>query len=134
MNKEATSKEVVQTYFDSLASGNLDRLGQLFSEDVIWHQPGHGELSKTYFGKQDVFTLFGQFMNISQGSFKIDGVKSIMVNGDLVTATLHFSAGKPGKNIFMDGVDLMKVQDGKIKEVWLFSGDQEAEDTFWVSK
>lgn len=134
MCKEVTNKEVVQTYFDSLASGNLDRLGQLFSDDVIWHQPGQGELSKTYQGKQELFALFGQFMSISQGSFKIDGVKSIMVNGDLVTATLRFSASKPGKKITMDGVDLMKIEDGKIKEVWLFSGDQEAEDAFWISK
>jgi ketosteroid isomerase-like protein len=112
----------------------LETLGQLFADDVIWHQPGQGELSKTYHGKQDLFALFGQFMTISQGSFKIDEVQSIMVNGELVTATLHFSASKPGKSISMDGVDLMKVQNGKITEVWLFSGDQEAEDAFWISK
>lgn len=134
MNKEIKSKEVVQTYFDSLAKGNLDLLGQLFAEDVIWHQPGQGSLSKTYHGKQELFALFGQFMNISQGTFKIDEVKSIMTNGDLVTATLHFSATKPGKSISMDGVDLMKIQNGKIKEVWLFSGDQEAEDAFWINQ
>ncbi len=134
MNREIKSKEVVQTYFDSLAKGNLDLLGQLFADDVIWHQPGQGSLSKTYHGKQELFALFGQFMNISQGTFKIDDVKSIMTNGDLVTATLHFSATKAGKCISMDGVDLMRVQDGKIKEVWLFSGDQEAEDAFWINQ
>lgn len=132
MNEEIKNKEVVQTYFDSLAKGNLDLLGQLFADDVIWHQPGHGSLSKTYQGKEKLFTLFGQFMNISQGTFKIDEIKSIMTNGNLVTATLHFSASKPGKSISMDGVDLMKIQNGKIKEVWLFSGDQDAEDEFWV--
>lgn len=134
MNKEIQNKEVIQTYFNCLAKGDLDRLGKLFADDVIWHQPGHGELSKTYHGKKQLFALFGQFMMISQGSFKINEVKSILVNGDLVTATLHFSAAKPGKSISMDGVDLMKVQDGKITEVWLFSGDQEAEDAFWACK
>lgn len=133
MNKEIKNKKVVQSYFDSLANGNLDLLGQLFAEDVIWHQPGQGSISKTYHGKQELFALFGQFMNISQGTFKIDEVKSIMTSGDLVTAILHFSATKPGKSISMDGVDLMKIQNGKIKEVWLFSGDQEAEDAFWIS-
>jgi ketosteroid isomerase-like protein len=134
MKQQIQNKEVVQTYFNCLAKGDLETLGQLFADDVIWHQPGQGELSKTYHGKQDLFALFGQFMTISQGSFKIDEVQSIMVNGELVTATLHFSASKPGKSISMDGVDLMKVQNGKITEVWLFSGDQEAEDAFWISK
>ena len=31
----------------------------------------------------------------------------------------------------MNGVDVMKIEDGKIKEVFLFSEDQEAEDQFW---
>ena len=31
----------------------------------------------------------------------------------------------------MNGVDLMRVQDGQIKEVFLFSNDQKSEDAFW---
>jgi hypothetical protein len=31
----------------------------------------------------------------------------------------------------MDGVDLIRVEGGKIAEVWLFSFDQPAEDVFW---
>jgi ketosteroid isomerase-like protein len=124
---------LVQKYFDSLAKGDLETLGSLFSEDVIWHQPGNGKLSKTYQGKDKVFGLFGQFMEISQGSFRIDSVNTVMANGAFVAATLHFSAKKEGgQSISMDGVDLMKVEDGKIKEVFLFSADQESEDQFWV--
>jgi len=134
VNKESGNKEVVEAYFNCLAKGDLDHLAQLMSDEIIWHQPGKSELSKTYHGKQELFGLFGQFMNISQGSFKIDSVKSIMSNGDLVTADLHFSAIRPGKSMAMQGVDLMKIQNGKIKEVWLFSGDQDEEDAFWISK
>ncbi len=31
----------------------------------------------------------------------------------------------------MDGVDLLRVENGRIAEVWLFSADQKAEDAFW---
>ena len=31
----------------------------------------------------------------------------------------------------MAGVDLLRVENGKIAEVWLFSEDQPAEDAFW---
>lgn len=126
--------EVVQSYFDSLASGDLQKLGSLLSDDIIWHQPGKGQLSKTYRGKGEVFALFGKFMEISKGSFKIDHVESIMANGDLVTATLRFSAKNGKSEIAMNGVDLMKVENGKIKEVFLFSGDQKAEDAFWIAQ
>lgn len=124
--------QLVQKYFDSLAKGDLATLGSLFADDIIWHQPGQGSLSKTYFGKQELFPLFGQFMEISQGSFKIDSVESIMANNDLVIATLHFSAKKStGQSISMAGVDMMRIENGLIKEVYLFSSDQKAEDNFW---
>jgi ketosteroid isomerase-like protein len=125
------STEVVQEYFNSLAQGDLQKLGSLLAEDIVWNQPGKGALSKTYRGKAEVFALFGKFMEISQGTFRIDRVDSIMANGNSVAATLHFSAKKPGAAIAMNGVDLMKIEDAKIKEVSLFSQDQAAEDAFW---
>ncbi|MBK9324381.1 MAG: nuclear transport factor 2 family protein [Bdellovibrionaceae bacterium] len=128
-----TNINTVQKYFDSLAKGDLETLGSLFSDDIVWHQPGRGKLSKTYKGKSEVFGLFGQFMEISQGSFKIDSVGGLMSNENLVTATLHFSAKKlNGQSISIGGVDLMKVENEKITEVYLFSADQEAEDKFWA--
>lgn len=129
----AKNIKIVQKYFESLKNGDLATLGSLFTDDVIWHQPGQGKLSKTYHGKAELFPLFGQFMEISAGSFKIDQVKDIMANGNLVSAALHFSAKKPnGAAISMDGVDLMRLENGLIKEVHLFSADQAAEDEFWI--
>jgi len=55
-----------------------------------------------------------------------------MANANLVSATLNFFAQKKsGAKIAMDGVDLMRVENGKIQEVYLFSQDQAAEDSFW---
>lgn len=132
MKTQTTPVEVVQAYFDSLATGNLQKLGSLLADDIVWHQPGKGTLSKTYQGKAEVFELFGKFMEISEGSFKINKINSIMSNGSTVAATLHFSAKNKKTEISMNGVDMMRVENGKIKEVFLFSGDQDAEDAFWV--
>ena len=134
MNTQITPSEIVKSYFDCLANGNLQRLGSLLAEDIVWHQPGKGELSGTYRGKGEVFALFGKFMEISQGSFRIDRVDSIMKNGNLVIATLRFSAKNKKSEISMGGVDQMRVENEKIKEVFLFSEDQEAEDFFWNTK
>ena len=132
-NQTQSNTGVVETYFSSLAKGDLNTLGSLFADDVIWHQPGQGKLSKTYSGKQELFGLFGQFMEISHGTFKIDSVDNIMANGSFVAATLRFSAKKSsGQSIAMSGVDVMKVENGKIKEVHLFSADQAVEDAFWT--
>jgi uncharacterized protein len=122
---------LVRKYFAALAKGDLAAAGALFADDIVWHQPGRSALSRSYRGKGELFPLLGQFMELSQGTFQIDEVRSIMANGDHVAATIHFRAQRGGGVLSMDGVDLMRVEGGLIREVWLFSADQGAEDQFW---
>jgi ketosteroid isomerase-like protein len=127
----STATDVVRAYFDALQQGRLDSLGALFADDVRWHQPGQGTLSGVYTGKAAVFGLFEKFMQLSGGTFAIDRVKVIMANGDLVAAAIQFRARRGREQIAMDGVDVLRVRDGQIVEVWLFSADQSSEDAFW---
>ena len=128
---EHANVQLVRKYFAALAKGDMAAAGALFADDIVWHQPGNSALSRTYRGKSELFPLLGRFMELSQGTFQIDPVRSVMANGDRVAATIHFRAQRGGAELSMDGVDLMRVADGLIREVWLFSGDQDAEDKFW---
>lgn len=56
---------------------------------------------------------------------------NLMVNDNLVAMPLRFSGTNDDRNMDISGLDLFKVEAGKITEVWLFSDDQEAEDAFW---
>ncbi|MEZ4740870.1 MAG: nuclear transport factor 2 family protein [Bdellovibrionota bacterium] len=112
--------EVVKNYFEYLRDGNLEGLAEIFDENIVWNQPGSGDLSGIYEGKAQVFKLFNEFISRSGGTFKIDEVKGLMANENLVAATIHFSASRKDKFISMDGVDLMKVEHGKITVVYLF--------------
>jgi hypothetical protein len=128
-NENAT--KVVRQYFDYIASGNFDGVGKLLADDVIWHQPGKSGVAGVYRGTAAVFEHLGRFMTLSEGSFRIDKVDEIMGNGDLVAARIHFVAQRKDRTLAMNGVDLLRVDGGKIREVWLFSGDLAAEDAFW---
>ena len=48
-----------------------------------------------------------------------------------VPASCHFAGRREGPSMSMDGVDLLRIVDGTIVEVWLFSADQPAENDFW---
>ena len=54
-----------------------------------------------------------------------------MAQGDLVSTPLHFCAEKSGASMAMSGIDVLRIENGRIREVWLFSEDQDAEDAFW---
>jgi predicted SnoaL-like aldol condensation-catalyzing enzyme len=75
--------------------------------------------------------MIGAMMQYSAGTFAIDKVHSIMGNGEMVAASIHFSARRDGNAMSMAGVDVLRIKDGAIVEAWLFSSDQAAEDEFW---
>jgi ketosteroid isomerase-like protein len=127
----AENIKIVREYFDAVASGQVGKLNDLLSETLVWHQPGSSDLSGTYNGRDAVFGLIGKFMERSQGSFKFDSIDSILGNGDYVAATLHFSGKTNNRSMSMAGIDVLRIENGRIQEVWLFSGDQAAEDAFW---
>lgn len=131
LSAQSEPKEIVGQYFGFLGTGQFDKLMELFSEEVVWHQPGNSHLSGVYKGKSALAELFGKFMTLSRGSFKIERVADIMSNGKLVAATLTFSAQVGEQKLFMNGLDLMQIEDGKIIAVHLFSADQMKEDEFW---
>jgi len=70
-------------------------------------------------------------METSKGTFALAPNGDLMVNGDLVDMPLRFSGTIEDRKMDMAGIDLFKVENEKITEVWLFSEDQEAENVFW---
>ena len=123
--------QIVRSYFEAVARGDIGALNDLIADDLVWHQPGQHALAGTHNGKDGLFALLGQFMERSGGTFKIDAVGTLMANGDLVATTLHFEASRGDAAMAMSGIDLLRLKGGKIAEVWLFSEDQAAEDRFW---
>lgn len=122
---------VAARYFDALNRGDLDTVGALLADDVLWHQPGANRLSGDKHGKAELLPMLGEMASHSAGTFAIDRVDEIMTNGNLVAVRIHFVASRDDLSMAMNGVDLLRIEDGRIVEAWLFSGDQDAEDAFW---
>lgn len=128
MSKNST---IVESYFKAVTSGDFETIKNLFADDIIWHQPGKGIQSGTYIGIEGVFAHLGNFMKWSNGTFMIDDIKYILENHDLVTVSIHFKAEKGDKVLSMKGIDLLRIENDQIKEVWLFSEHIDEEDAFW---
>ncbi|CAL9279237.1 MULTISPECIES: nuclear transport factor 2 family protein [Streptomyces] len=127
----STNIDIARTYFQAVQTGDMATLGELLDEAIVWHQPGANQFSGEHKGQGAVFQMLGGMMEASQGTFAIDKIHSLMGNGDLVAAAIHFTGRRGDTSMAMDGVDLLRLQNGKITEMWLFSGDQNAEDAFW---
>ncbi|MDD1523946.1 ketosteroid isomerase [Riemerella anatipestifer] len=126
-----TAKEVVEAYSIALSKGDIQTAFSYFSPDAKWHQPGNNKFSGTKIGLDAISKMLSDMMGATQGSLVIKPAGAIMVNGNLVSCPIRFSAKIGDKSVDMNGNDLYEVKDGKIVNVWLFSEDPEAEDKFW---
>jgi uncharacterized protein len=122
---------IAKTYIKAVQTGDQATLGSLISPDVIWHQPGKNRFSGTHRGMAAVGPMLGAMMEVSKGTFAITRADHYMANGDWVAITIEFAGEAHGIKLKQPGVDLIRVEGGKIVEVRLFSSDQEQEDAFW---
>lgn len=126
-----TAKEVVESYSIALSKGEIQTAFSYFSHDAKWHQPGNNKFSGTKTGLDSIGKMLGDMMGATQGTLVIKPEGAMMVNGNLVSCPVRFSAKSGANTVDMNGNDLYEVVDGKIVQVWLFSEDQAAEDEFW---
>ena len=114
---------VITTYFEALESGDFATVAAQFADDVVWHQPGSNRFSGVHHGPDAVGAMIGGMMSISEGTFTLRRTGPLMVNGDVVAATVHWTGKRSGAEMDGVGVDLMRVAGGKVAEVWLFTAD-----------
>ncbi|HET6707644.1 nuclear transport factor 2 family protein [Amycolatopsis sp.] len=127
----ADPTSVAQEYFDALSAKDFATVAAMFADDIRWHQPGGNRFSGTHDGSAAVGALLAGMTTVSDGSFELTLTGPLMANGALVAAPVHFAAKRDGAVMDQDGVDVLRVEDGRIAEVWLFSGDAAEEDDFW---
>ncbi len=123
--------EIAKSYIKAVQRGDQAALGALFSPQLVWHQPGNNQFSGTRHGIAEFGAMMGGMMTASGGSFAITQAHRYLTNGDLVAIEIAFAGQREGARLDQSGIDLLRIADGKIVEVWLFSSDPEQEDAFW---
>ena len=71
-------------------------------------------------------------MEVSRGTFRITRADHFMANGDWVAIQIEFAGERDNIKLAQPGVDLVRIEGGKIVEVRLFSSNQQEEDLFWA--
>ena len=123
--------DIAKTYIKAIQTGDQATLGSIISPDVVWHQPGKNRFSGTHRGMAAVGPMLGAMMELSKGTFAITRADHFMANGDWVAISIEFAGEANGIKLKQPGVDLIRIEGGKIVEVRLFSSDQAQEDALW---
>mgnify|MGYP000844339766 FL=1 len=122
--------KVFDAYRDALERGDFAGVFATISDTIVWHMGGESSLSGTVVGKQALGERLGEFAKRSDGTFKV--ITNWAASNDCFVAASVVSVAQRGSDKLNDpGIDLFKIENGEIQEVWTFAEQQSAEDTFW---
>ena len=112
--------EIFNAYNNGLITGDFPAVFETMADDIIWHQPGQHSNSGTVVGKEALGAHLAQFSEKTNGTFKVL-TNWVSENIDLVAANVTFVGTRPdGEELNMNGIDLFRMDDGKIKEFGSF--------------
>ena len=125
--------EVFNAYTEALSKGDFEAVFETISDNIVWHMGGESSLSGIIKGKQTLGKRLGEFAKRSNGTFRVI-TKWAASNDCFVVANVVSLAEIGEEKLNNPGIDLFRIENGKIQEVWTFSEQQESEDKFWDTK
>ena len=122
--------KVFNTYTEALSRGDFEAAFETMVDTIVWHMGGESSLSGIIKGKQALGERLGEFAKRSNGTFRVM-TEWAASNDYFVAASVVSLAEKGNEKLNDPGIDLFKIEDGKIQEVWTFAQYQTVEDKFW---
>jgi uncharacterized protein len=113
--------------YAAFAKGDFAVLNDLFTEDLLWHEPGRSELAGDYRGREAVYGYFGKLMEATEGTFHID-LEAIFADDERGVALAVSTARRGGRSVKVNDAHIFHLRDGKVVEFWNASTDPYAWD------
>ena len=128
---EQANQTLIERAYDAFAQGDIPTVMATLAEDILWHVPGRGPLSRDYHGHAEVLGFFQHFMALSEGTFRI-AIDCVLAKDDRVIVLVTESATRRGRAWSSPQVHAWTVRNGRATVFWQFQGDQQTEDEFWA--
>jgi uncharacterized protein len=133
MTTAEANRALVRGAYEAFSRGDIPAAMEALAEDVLWHVPGRGPLSRDYRGHAEVRGFFEHFMALSDGTFQLR-VDDVLSGGNRVVVLCTESARRGHRTWSSPQVHVWTVQNRKAEVFWQYQGDQQAEDEFWSSE
>ncbi len=111
------NEDTVPRLYDARARGDLDAVGELLAEDVVWHEPGDQDYSGDYHGRDAVIGLLRKLVEVTDETFYLRPVEFLATERHAV-ALVEWEAARGGKRIEGKEIAVYRIEDANVAEVW----------------
>ncbi len=124
------NEQLVRDGYAAFSAGDMEKLGSLYTDDVVQSVPGNNQIAADHQGRDAVLGYYGKLFELTDGNMSVQ-LKTVTVDGDKVAAVHANIAERNGKKLDSDTTLNFTIKDGKITRIDEVSSDQAAEDAFW---
>ena len=124
------NRETIASGYEAFARGELDKVREIWSDDIEWVIPGRSPLAQTYRGAPEVMKFFERLMELSGGTFGLD-IHDVLASDDHVMVLVSQKGQRNGRVLDDLGVHVWDMSGGKATRFIVMAGDAYEVDTFW---
>jgi hypothetical protein len=122
--------ETLRAYADAWLAADVEKVLGAYHEEIVLHYMGESPLTGTHTGKEAVFAILGQASY--RTSRKLIDVEDVLVGENFGALVAIEDLGDPPQRVRR--VLLYRVEDGQLRECWLYDEDQRFIDKLWSSE
>lgn len=123
--------DVVRKGYAAFIAGDLATLSDLFAEDATWVVPGSNPTSGTKQGRDAIVAYLVEVVTRSEGTFKTTQLALAEGDGHIFSLDRN-EASHNGASLDTTGVNVFRLQDGRVHSVQQYFEDTAATDAFWA--
>lgn len=127
MADRSETERVLRAYATAWLASDLDAVLASYHDDIELHYMGQSPLAGTHRGREAAFVALGQ-ASVRTQRVLID-VEDVLVGESLGALIAVEDLGDPPQRVRR--VLLYRVENGKLRECWLFDEDQRFIDSLW---
>src|SRR5919205_556032 len=126
---DASSKtEIMKRYVEAFKRKDWEAATAFWAEDIVLHAQGRHPLAGDFFGKQAFLDHVGRVSAQLGGTIELVEVYEVLVGAEHAVALVKERAVRGEQRLEFDRVNVYRLRDGKIVELWSYDDDPYALD------
>lgn len=111
------NQKAIDSYFNAFATGDLDILRGLFTDDVVFHEPGDHSLAGDFVGIEAVLGFFRSLGSVGDGTLRVVDLIDVVVGKNRAVSLMNTEARRDGVLYEAQVAEVFTFEAGKIADI-----------------
>jgi ketosteroid isomerase-like protein len=123
------ARKLATRAWEAVSSGDAAALEALYHEDIVWHVSGRGPWAGDHRGRAAVL---GYLADVGEKAERFDAsLEDVLIGDERMAFVMRAVGSREGRSLDATYVVMLRLDGGRVAEVWSTAFDQYAVDAFW---